>query len=166
MKKLIQDYIELRVVVGFLGSKQIDGWWDIDLLSKNGCDFLAHIFPRSNINGAITATVSAAQIVHDQKIGVGNAFHLFRLPALIESELFSAMKDNRLDFQLPESRENGLSRLEAMKDEISDFSQGAKMIGQAHLLGRRPVTRTMASYYHAAFSDGFQTFPYLTENGE
>src|SRR5439155_12420620 len=87
-------YIQLRLLVGYLGEKTQHGWWATDFLSPVARAFLEPSFPRTWRVAQYTAATEAARRVHDEHIGVGNVFHLFRLPEELERQLHTHMLAN------------------------------------------------------------------------
>lgn len=84
---MIDKLLELRILVGYLGEKDQFNWWDTLFLDQTGRRFLQVNFPRSVFAAGVHSVVEAAKQLHDQRIGRGRVFHLFRLPAFSEESL-------------------------------------------------------------------------------
>ena len=83
MKKLNQ----IRLLVGFLGEKSQFNWWDTNFLSPTGLQFLSINFPRSYFSAGVNSVTTAAMRLHDERIGKGGVYHLFRLPSAVEETI-------------------------------------------------------------------------------
>lgn len=79
---LISLVMRLRVAVGYLGEKDQNGWWTSSFLSPTSKPFLSPVFPRTFALAQLHGVTAAAAAVHDDRIGVGDVFHLFRLSPL------------------------------------------------------------------------------------
>ena len=82
MNTIATTIAELRVLVGYLGEKGQANWWGSEFFSATATAFLAPIFNRSLFLAQYQGATAAAAKVHDEAIGVGRIFHLFRLPAV------------------------------------------------------------------------------------
>ena len=82
-----QHFLALRVCVAFLGEKEQTNWWSSSFLSKSGETFLSPAFPKTAALARVNGASAAAQIVHDEHIGIGDVYHLFRLPENIEHDI-------------------------------------------------------------------------------
>lgn len=156
----------LRVAVGLLGEQATPRWWTSSFCNNNGRAFLAPIFPRTYIHAQYQGVVSAAALVHDERIGVGNVFHLFRLPEVIEQALQAitqnvhtlflsdVMKD--VDAALQFLRENG--------SRVQKASHGPIKIGSLSVLRDTSVWKDVAAFYLNAFENQRETFPFFSDH--
>lgn len=87
MNDLIHEIAKLRTCVAFLGEKEQNNWWPCSFLSSSGAAFLTPVFPKTSLLARVNGASTAAQVIHDEYIGVGNVYHLFRLPENIEREI-------------------------------------------------------------------------------
>ena len=62
-----------------------------------GDRFLAFTFPRSVFVAGVTAASEAGKAFHDQRIGKGSVFHLFRLPQTIERRMHHILLSSKTD---------------------------------------------------------------------
>ncbi|MEI6263193.1 MAG: BrxE family protein, partial [Deltaproteobacteria bacterium] len=81
MKKLISsDFLFMRLLVGYLGEKDQFNWWPTTFICSFSNLFLSPVFPRTTLLSQYHGILEAARRLHDERIGVGSVFHLFRLP--------------------------------------------------------------------------------------
>lgn len=78
---------QLRIVVGFLGEKDQAGWWPSGFCASASTAFLLPAFPRTLTPARYEGLCRAAQLVHDEHVGLGDVYHLFRLPEALEQAL-------------------------------------------------------------------------------
>ncbi|NQV48955.1 MAG: BrxE family protein [Candidatus Marinimicrobia bacterium] len=93
---LIELIVETRFLVGFLGEKEQANWWGSSFLSKSSSAFLTPVFPKTTPTAQYHGICQAAKRVHDEHIGLGRNYHLYRLPDSIERSLANAMNDQDL----------------------------------------------------------------------
>src|SRR5436190_18072499 len=120
-------YIQLRLLVGYLGEKTQHGWWTTDFFSPVARAFLEPSFPRTWRVAQYTAATEAARRVHDEHIGVGNVFHLFRLPEELERQLHAHMLANPADeslFAQLTGRESAIKTLEEFAGKSGKNGEG------------------------------------------
>lgn len=153
---------ELRILVGFLGEKGQENWWGSEFYSATAAAFLAPIFNRSLFLAQYQGATAAAAKVHDEVIGVGSIYHLFRLPIELEQTASEVVSNPDFVHVLQPSltsRETALARLadratfqEARPGPVSLGSMGEELEAQM---------RRAAGAYHAALTAGIQSFPYI-----
>lgn len=155
--------VALRLAVGLLGERDNAGWWASSFMSPTSAAFLAPVFganvPQSRYNGVL----EAARRVHDEHIGVGRAFHPFRLPEATEQRLFDtvqagggALSDKVAD---PDAARLALQKLAGKTVEAKS---GPALVGPLETLDSHHWVRDVAALYLAAFDAGVQCFPYFT----
>src|SRR5262245_611851 len=83
----IEQLALLRALIAFLGEKDQFAWWDCSFLCATGRKYLAITHPRSHIATGVMAACEAARRIHDNRIGKGRVYHLFRLPNATEQKL-------------------------------------------------------------------------------
>ena len=165
MEKIRIQIAELRVLVGFLGEKNQSNWWASEFFSATATNFLAPIFNRSLFLAQYQGSTAAAAKIHDEAIGVGRIYHLFRLPIGLEQA--SADSFNSADFVEAiqgnlGSRELALSRLAELATKQEAASPGPLSLGQMQDELGAQLERA-ASVYYSAFKLGIKSFPYLRE---
>lgn len=161
---MVEAILTMRFAIGLLGEKDQAGWWPSSFMSPNSSAFLLPVFGAQITQARYRGLVEASKRVHDERIGVGRVFHLFRLPEATEHRLFDALSsdEGKLVAQVasPEGAREHLSGLAATSREVR---QGPFLIGSADDLDRPAWLGTAASLYAAAFAAGVQCFPYIAE---
>ena len=165
MIKIAKMIAELRVLVGFLGEKQQFGWWGSEFYGATAAAFLSPIFNRSLFQAQYQGATAVAAKVHDDTIGVGRIFHLFRLPIGHEQGAADTLRDasfvQTIQIHL-HSREQALLRLAQLVVHQETASAGPMAVG--HMADDlMPMLAHIAALYHSAFSSGGKTFPFIRE---
>lgn len=156
---------ELRVLVGYLGEKEQAGWWASEFYSATATAFLAPTFHRSLFQAQYQGATAAAAKAHDETIGVGKIFHLFRLPIGHEQAAADSLLDDDFarDVQTHlRSREQALARLAQLTKDPEDATAGPMAMGEM-ADDLTPLLQRTAALYHSAFSAGIKTFPFIRE---
>lgn len=161
----IKQLILLRVAVGFLGEQANPRWWTSSFCGSNGKAFLEHVFPRTYIHAQYQGVVAAAALVHDDRIGVGNVFHLFRLPEDIEQALQTSA-NNEINTALTDVMRDVVSATQFLRGyagSVQKTSQGPVKVGQLLALRDTSVWKDVAAYYLDGFEHQRETFPFFSE---
>ena len=165
MNVIATTIAELRVLVGYLGEKGQANWWGSEFFSATATAFLAPIFHRSLFLAQYQGATAAAAKVHDEAIGVGRIYHLFRLPIGLEQASAEALNDatfvQAVQARLV-NRELALTRLTELAEKAESASPGPVSLGQISQDLKAELQRA-AGFYWAAFTSGIQTFPYVRE---
>jgi hypothetical protein len=160
---LIEQFISLRLVIGFLGEKKQRAWWDCAFLNSVGIRFLSETFPRTARAAALRSTTEAARLSHDAAIGRLGTFHLFRLPTELEDRIEAEL--DRLDLSDQQfsisSMEEALDRLKSFVKNPLSAPQGPVQVGVEPKILTANSVAELAAHYHSAFSNGFFCFPYF-----
>lgn len=156
--------VDLRRAVGLLGEKEHSGWWSSLWFTSHAVAFLTPVFGGSTDAARYNGVVQAARHVHDSRIGVGRAFHLFRLPESLERTLHDAVTGlgapvDRSSIQTKEDAEAFLSKVAGKVEP----SAGPIRVGSERDLESAAWLGTVAGHYLAGFQAGHQTFPYFAE---
>ena len=161
----IRQLAVLRVAVGFLGEQSTPRWWTSSFCGNNGKAFLAPVFPRTYIHAQYQGVVSAAALVHDDRIGVGNVFHLFRLPEDLEQALQAIAKDeiNAALADIMKDVESAMQFLRNYADGIKKTSQGPVKVGRLSALRDTTAWKDVAALYLNAYEHQRETFPFFSE---
>jgi len=164
-KNLVEQFILLRILVGFLGEKPQLGWWDTNFLSKTSLQFLEINFPRSYLSAGCVSVTQAAQRVHDQFIGKNGVFHLFRLSKTEEQTLHEHLlrTDASRIISLIQDKEPVLAQLRECFKETVDAPTGPVQVGTTKKIFTGVGIEEMAKHYYDAFSKGKRTYPYFKE---
>lgn len=165
MNAIATTIAELRVLIGYLGEKNQANWWGSEFFSATATAFLAPIFNRSLFLAQYQGATAAAAKVHDEAIGVGRIYHLFRLPIGLEQASADALNDatfvQAVQARLA-NRELALTRLAELAEKAKSASPGPVSLGQISQDIKADLQRA-AGFYCAAFTSGIQTFPYVRE---
>lgn len=155
---LVRNIVELRVCVGFLGEKEQACWWPSSFLSRSGGAFLAPIFPKTSALAQVNGASGAAQLAHDEHIGVGDVYHLFRLPENIEQDISQFLVEGTSVLELIVSEEAAQAGLEQLSAGYTTQGLGPLLI-EEDVMSEVMISR-MAAAYKQGFSAGEQVYPY------
>lgn len=155
----------LRVAVGLLGEQANPKWWTSSFCGNNGKAFLSPVFPRTYIHAQCQGVVSAAALVHDDRIGVGNVFHLFRLPEDIEQALQAIAKDeiNAAFTDVMRNVDSATQFLRGYAGSVQKTSQGPVKVGQLSALRDTSGWKDVAAFYLNGFEHQRETFPFFSD---
>jgi hypothetical protein len=108
----------------------------------------------------------AASRVHDEHIGVGKVYHLFRLPENVEQTLFSHLRDqafmDAVRAQL-EDQEQTLESLSTLATSHAACQEGPVLVGAIdEILGGKTLG-LLAHHYRSAFVGNTQVYPYYAD---
>ena len=157
MKKLVPSILKLRVCVAFMGEKEQIGWWPSSFLSRSGEAFLTPVFPKTAALARVDGASRAAQLIHDEYIGTGNVYHLFRLPENLEQAMSEALISDATVLDLIASEETARAGLKALAAGGNTNGAGPLLLGSEineNIIGR------MADAYLHGFQAEEQVFPY------
>ncbi len=161
-ENVINKITALRCLVGYLGEKDQKNWWPSSFLSQSGGAFLNPVFPKSTLLARVNGVCAAARGVHDEHIGVGNVFHLFRLPENAEQNISQVLKTDNSFNDYFSSTENAYADLESLVNHISTSGVGPLLLTQ------NEISEGMISHMAAAYLSGFKSsqavFPYYRES--
>lgn len=156
------DLIRLRLLVGFLGEKNQFGWWQSTFLGVTSTSFLLPSFPRTSLLAQYHGVIESARQVHDQHIGIGQVFHLFRLPSEVEQDLHASLltgfsiKDGLTD------SDQALKQLQSLSEKLIQISpNGPIAVGDIEDCTGSLLIKTLAATYWGAFNCSNRTYPYL-----
>ena len=155
--------ISLRLAVGLLGERENAGWWASSFMSPTSVAFLTPVFGTKVLQSRCQGVLEAAKRVHDERIGVGRAFHPFRLPEAVERRLFDAVQLGGHDWaDAVSSPASARTVLERLTSKASEPKSGPALVGSMDTLDGPGWVADVASLYAAAFGSGVQCFPYFT----
>lgn len=165
MNTIATTIAELRALIGYLGERGQANWWGSEFFSATATAFLTPIFNRSLFLAQYQGATAAAAKVHDEAIGVGRIYHLFRLPIGLEQASADAFNDaafvQTVQAKLV-NRELALARLIELAEKAEAALPGPVSLGQMSQELKAELQRA-AGFYCAAFTSGIQTFPYIRE---
>lgn len=155
----------LRTVVGYLGEREQYGWWQSAFFGAGSKAFLAPVFGKTQVLAQCNGVTRAAALVHDERIGVGNVYHLFRLPEDMEQSLHRALHETALINRIAQvvtSKAAALAELQSLIKPITIDSIGPTRIGAIQKLRTFDQWATVAAHYEQAFAQGSQIYPYFS----
>lgn len=163
----IQEHLilaKLRFAVGYLGESVLPPWWTSGVSLPNANPFLTPVFPRSLNVVRYEALCLAARRLHDQHVGIGRVFHLFRLPDELEQVLHDVVRGPReTELRLPTNQEEAITVLEIMAASSPARAEGPIWIGRPEDVRARRTWVEAAGLYLNAFITGHQVHPYLAD---
>ncbi|MBA7606483.1 hypothetical protein ES703_13632 [subsurface metagenome] len=164
--KTIEKIAKIRALVAFLGEKDQYNWWDTSFLGETGLKYLKLNFPRTVFLAGVTSVTEAARKLHDERIGKGMVYHLFRLPFNIEERIHEIIRDMKQDDakNLIENKEKAHELLKGFIDSTVDAPEGPVQIGTMPKIISEFSVRELAKHYLNAFQENKKTFPYFSEN--
>jgi len=160
---LTEHFIVLRTLVGFLGEKSQHNWWDCNFLNETGLKFLGIIFPRSALAAGVNSVTEAARRLHDERIGKGGVYHLFRLPPAMEQKIHEHLSrfDHHDLLKHLQTKDAAMQKLQSFSNDVLQTSEGPIQIGTTKDLYQSLGISKLAKCYADAFTKGVQTFPYF-----
>ena len=163
MKKDI-EIISLRIAVSILGETADPKWWNSNWFSTTADSFLKPVFGNEFGAAIYHGSLEASKRVHDERIGVGRVFHLFRLPEEMELKINSIVLGESCspikELTEPEQATNFIKEL-SLDETFSEI--GPNRVGAfKDLMGKKWI-RILTSNYKSAFDNSKQTFPYFTD---
>jgi len=156
----------LRASVGYLGEREQYAWWQCSFFSPQSHAFLAPVFGRTQLLAQATGVTRAASRVHDERIGVGRVFHLFRLPEDIEQGIHQALHQPVVAQRVGTMVMDKVVALQYLQDvahATSAAGVGPTRIGDASELRDTRTWRVVAAQYAHAFTTGDAVFPFFTD---
>jgi hypothetical protein len=116
--------VGLRLAIGFLGEQERSAWWSSHFLGRHAHAFLSPIFGSKIKMAQYHGVTEAACRVHDEKIGVGRVFHLYRLPETTEHQMSSAFQEETF----PDEVMHCFESLESAESFLGGLAQGAPAV--------------------------------------
>ncbi|MGR5419672.1 BrxE family protein [Vibrio sp. PNB22_4_1] len=163
-KEIVNKLALLRYVVGYLGEKNQYGWWPSNFLNPSTKKMLEFTFPRTASLAQYEAVSAAAAKIHDEAIGVGKSFHLFRLPEFIEKSLVLEIQETSDSSSFEsciESKELAMNALSDLAGSASLNGEGPINLGQVDDNQMEQFIAQIASAYFQAFDGSKKAFPYF-----
>lgn len=160
----LEKLVILRAVVGFLGEQERNRWWPSAFFGAGSKAFLAPVFPRTHVLAQYQGVRQAASVVHDERIGVGNVFHLFRLPEDLEQSVQRTIQHPHVVLAIAEctaSSEVALALIGKISDGPLPKDVGPVRVGSLADLRKASLWRQVAAHYAAALAHHFEVYPYF-----
>lgn len=160
----LNELVLLRAIVGFLGERERNPWWPSSFFGTGSKSFLAPVFPRTHVLAQYQGVMQAASIVHDERIGVGNVFHLFRLPEDLEYSIQGSIQQLSMASAIAEwtaRADYALTVIDKISGGQTPKNVGPVRVGSLADLRDAAVWRQVAAHYVAGFRQGFEVYPYF-----
>ncbi len=164
--KSIKNLVLMRLIVGYLGEKDQFNWWPSSFLNESTKKMLEFTFPRTAFLAQYEGLSASAAKVHDERIGVGATFHLFRLPEFLEKSLVNYLQTHFEESEFNatiKSKENALEELTTLAGGSSLVDEGPVNIGGINVNDWNLTINKIASSYLAAFTNEKKSFPYFRD---
>jgi hypothetical protein len=153
------------MAVGYLGEKSQNNWWSSSFLAPQAKTYLSPIYPRTVALAQYRGVTEAALLVHDEFIGIGKNYHLFRLPEAVEhaaADYVQAQDEDHYPKML-DSQESALSVLQRLAGGNGNQAEGPVGVGQYSDANLSEMLQDAAGYYLAAFRYGAKCYPFMRE---
>ena len=161
-----EDLAKYRILIGYLGEREQYGWWQSSFFTTGSNVFLSPIFSRTQTLAQCAGVTRAAQIIHDERIGVGNVYHLFRMPEDIEQGIHRALNLPRVETSTPSYTANKQAALDAIKKNITAkpaSDVGPVRIGNTKQMRDPKTWQLVLAYYAHAFEQSVEIYPYFSD---
>ena len=162
----IEQLIRLRTIIGYLGEKEQYNWWPSSFYSPSSDAFLEPVFNRTQALARLTGVSRAASRVHDEYIGIGAVYHLFRLPERFEHRIVAHLQHEENQGEIPLSQEAALAWMREYAVEISDTPAGPVRVGSIKQFQNEKIWRKVATLYLYAFEMDTRIYSYFRDVSE
>jgi len=162
---LTRSLVALRIAVGLLGESVRPGWWPSSFFAASSKSFLSPIFPRAAILAQCRGVTHAAACVHDERIGVGSVFHLFRLPEEMEQSIHRLLEQQEHEQKLSvvvNDDQSALAALNSLAASKQAPGNGPVRVGRSGDLIRLDSWRVVAAHYASGFQASSEVFPFFS----
>lgn len=156
-----EQIVRLRMSVALLGESGDARWWSSSFVSSASEAFMIPIFGLRTPHARYQGLVEAARLVHDDRIGVGRVYHLFRLPDHEERRAFEIAQTNMAAFGDVVSPSDALALLADLSSGEVKPKEGPTLITSKAAIGGPDWIGELASLYRLAFEQSVQCFPYF-----
>ncbi len=163
---LLDVLATLRATVGYLGEREQFGWWQSSFFSSMSGTFLKPVFGKTALMAQCQGVTQAAARVHDVRIGVGDVYHLFRLPEDMEQRVARVLLDLRFQQRLLvniASTDAALELIRATTAKEGSTAVGPVYIGDSHMLRDESGWSAAAGHYVRAFEGKTEAYPYFAD---
>lgn len=159
----LKKYLDLRLVIAFLGEKNQFNWWDTAFYSAASNSFLSPVFTKTIPLVQYESVKEAARRVHDAYIGVGNVFHLFRLQEDLEQEFHQYLLNNVNAIMNSYTRDTALNALRNYSSGQKELVEGPITLGNTNSILKDETIKKLAGIYLGAFTSNIKTYPYFMD---
>ena len=161
---LIESLALYRAVIGYLGEREQFGWWQSSFFTQGSSAFLSPVFGRTQLLAQCNGVTRAAALVHDERIGVGNVYHLFRLPEEFEQGIHQALQDAQLGAGVQKIIANKDTALDNLRKSSATPNQpgiGPTRVGNIRALRDQETWNFVAGLYLFSFETQKEILPYF-----
>ncbi len=161
INQMHEEIVRLRMSVALLGESDTAPWWSSSFASSASEAFMLPIFGLRTPHARYQGLVEAARLVHDDRIGVGRVYHLFRLPDHEERRAFEIAQTNMAVLGAVDSPSAALALLADLASGKVQSKEGPTLITSKAAIGSQDWIGEVASLYRLAFAKSVQCFPYF-----
>ena len=162
---LIKNLAVYRIVIGYLGEREQFGWWQSSFFIHGSSAFLSPVFSRTQLLAQCNGVARAAALIHDERIGIGNVYHLFRLPEELEQGIHQALYEIQLGEKIQKTISNKVSALGFLRKNLIPQDKpgiGPTRVGDVHALRDHETWKVVAGLYFVSFEKQKEILPYFT----
>ena len=160
----ITQVAKLRAVIGYLGEREHFAWWQSSFFGAGSKTFLAPIFGKNPVLAQCSGVTRSAALLHDERIGVGNVYHLFRLFEDMEQDIHQALHQPTLCVEIAAlviDRAAALAYLHEVVGAITSIGIGPTHVSDSQALRTSATWARVAAYYLNGFDQQIQVYPYF-----
>ena len=169
---LIELIARTRVLIGYLGESNQFNWWSSSFYTPSSMAYLSPIYPRTVFLAQYNGVCEASRKIHDEHIGIGKTYHLYRLPDAIERNVFKCIQGQQIEDTLKIASQSIESAINALNDlletagnlEKIERNEGPINIGNYHNKNLESAVLKMIAHYLDAFENDYKCYPYLRES--
>lgn len=162
----LETLVKIRAIVGYLGEREHFAWWQSAFFGAASRTFLAPIFAKTQLLAQVTGVTQAAARIHDERIGVGQVYHLFRLPEHTEQAIHRLFMDAKFSVEITSLTTNQDVALQFLRQHAEPATVpaiGPTRLGDATDLAKPKTWRSVVNHYLHGFEHDAQIFPYFAE---
>lgn len=122
------------------------------------------IVPNSILLAQYNGVCTAASIIHDEHIGIGKHYHLYRLSDSIERSLLKLVQNSEFTNDINKyvaSNEDAIGKLECIKKIEVEKSEGPIAVGDYSDANIDFLLEKLRAHYMYAIKERYKTFPYM-----
>jgi hypothetical protein len=160
----VENLATLRAVIAFLGERDQFTWWQSAFFGAGAASFLSPVFVRTQTLAQCAGAGMAAARVHDDRIGVGGVYHLFRLPEEMERRMHGALQHEATCKEIGHwvaDTASALHFLNTLAKGKPAEGMGPARVGSIRDLRRDAHWATVAGLYATGFQKRIEIFPYF-----
>jgi hypothetical protein len=164
----IRQLLCLRTIVAALGERTTPPRWRTQFLTDFGLRAMARVFPRTPVHAALVSVFAAARLEHDQRIGLGKRYHLFRLPESLERAVLDVISEPTFSAQatamVGDTQNTLMDKLASIANKQNlPALDGPISLGSIAKMSEPTILASLAAHYWNSFESARRVFPYFTE---